>query len=73
MESYRQAKKAVSRTTDWKGPIAILNALKRLQPDDPYLIQQLALATYKVATSPTSMRSLVAAKQISRILPHQVQ
>ena len=56
MESFRQAKRDVSEPSDWLVVIALLRRLQKLQPGDPYIVQQLALATYKsrhpdVATS----------------------
>jgi hypothetical protein len=62
-EWLREAKNAIRRPLDWLKPIAILEQLKRLQPDDPYLIQQLALATYK-SEQPDKLRALVTAKKI---------
>ena len=47
MESFKQAKAGVKEAADWLVAIAVLNRLMKLQPSDPYIVQQLALATYK--------------------------
>lgn len=46
-ENFRRAKAAVKEPADWLGVIAFLKALQTMQPNDAYVIQQLALATYK--------------------------
>lgn len=47
LESLNDAKKEVKEPLDWLVPVAILRRLQKLQPQDPYIVQQLALATYK--------------------------
>lgn len=47
LEAFREAKRSVKRPADWLKAAAFLETLKQLQPDDPYIVQQLALATYK--------------------------
>ncbi len=51
LASFRSAKDAVSEADDWALPLALLKRLKTMQPDDPYILQQLALATYKFQTA----------------------
>ena len=63
MENFNQAKAAVKATSDWLEVVACLRVLKRLQPDDPYVIQQLALATYK-SEQPDRLTALQRAKEI---------
>ena len=63
MESFRTAKSAVAKPADWLTVIAFLKALQKMQPNDPYLIQQLALATYK-SEVPDKLAALVEAKRI---------
>jgi hypothetical protein len=63
MESLKQAKNDVQEPADWLVVVAVLNRLKRLQPKDPYLTQQLALATYK-SEQPGILPSLHKAKSI---------
>jgi MAP3K TRAFs-binding domain len=63
LENFRLAKAAVGRPTDWIKPLAFLERLRTMQPKDPYVIQQLALATYK-SEQPDELTSLQAAKQI---------
>src|SRR4051794_6245132 len=47
LENFRSAKAAVRRPADWIKAIAFLERLRTMQPKDPYMTQQLALATYK--------------------------
>ena len=61
--SFRAAKDAVSEADDWALPLALLKRLKAMQPDDPYILQQMALATYKFQ-QPDKKTSLVNAKDI---------
>jgi len=61
--SFRAAKDEVKEADDWALPLALLKRLKTMQPDDPYILQQLALATYKFG-KPDTTTSLVNAKNI---------
>ena len=63
MESVKQAKKDVNEPADWLVVIGLLKRLKKLQPDDPYVIQQLALATYK-SKQPDTRQALEKARVI---------
>jgi Tetratricopeptide Repeats-Sensor len=63
LASFRAAKDAVSEVDDWALPLALLKRLKTMQPDDPYILQQMALATYKFG-KPDTTTSLVKAKDI---------
>ena len=65
--SFRSAKDTVSEADDWALPLALLKRLKKMQPDDPYILQQLALATYKFQ-QPDKKTSLVNAKNILNAL-----
>jgi hypothetical protein len=69
LESFRAAKAEVEDAADWAAPLEVLNRLKTMQPDDPYILQQLALATYK-SEHPDKKASLIEAKNIlSRLAP----
>jgi hypothetical protein len=63
MDSFRRAKAAVERSSDWIKPIAFLERLRTMQPQDPYVLQQLALATYK-SELPDKLTALRDAKSI---------
>ena len=67
MESVKQAKKDVKDPADWLVVVAVLNRLRKLQPDDPYVIQQLALATYR-SKQPDARQALEKAKTILEAL-----
>jgi MAP3K TRAFs-binding domain len=47
VEAVKQAKAAVREPADWLAVVGLLERMRKLQPTDPYVIQQLALATYK--------------------------
>lgn len=47
MDFFRQTKAAVKRPSDWIKSMAFLERARAMQPQDPYILQQLALATYK--------------------------
>ena len=47
LETFRDAKRSVKDPEDWLLVAAVLKRLQKLQPSDPYIVQQLALATYK--------------------------
>jgi hypothetical protein len=68
--SFRAAKDAVREDDDWAVPLALLKRLKKMQPDDPYILQELALATYKFR-KPDTATSLVNAKNILKALAPQ--
>jgi hypothetical protein len=59
MDSFRHAKES----SDWLMAIAFLNRLRTMQPQDPYILQQLALATYK-SELPDKLAAFNAAKKI---------
>ena len=67
MESLREAKADVKEPADWLVVVAVLNRLRKLQPNDPYIIQQLALATYK-SKQPDTLQSLHKARSILEAL-----
>jgi MAP3K TRAFs-binding domain len=69
LASYRAAKDQVSTADDWAVPLGLLNRLKAMQPDDPYIVQQLALATYKFE-QPDKKAALIKAQGIlSKLSP----
>jgi hypothetical protein len=68
--SFRAAKDEVKEADDWALPLALLKRLKAMQPDDPYILQQLALATYKFQ-QPDRKTSLINAKNILNALAPQ--
>lgn len=63
MEGFRAAKAEVKVPAGWLTVIAFLKALRKMQPNDPYIIQQLALATYK-SEMPDKLAALKNAKEI---------
>jgi MAP3K TRAFs-binding domain len=63
LENFRAAKSMAKKASDWATPLALLNRLRTMQPDDPYILQQLALATYK-HEQPDKQTSLVEAKKV---------
>ena len=67
LETFRQAKADVKEAADWLVPIAVLNRIRRLQPTDPYIVQQLALATYK-SEQPDRPQALRKAQEILETL-----
>jgi hypothetical protein len=67
--SFRAAKNQVTAADDWAVPLGLLNRLKTMQPDDPYILQQLALATYKFE-HPDKKAALIKAQGIlSKLAP----
>jgi hypothetical protein len=63
LEKFRAAKRAANEAPDWATPLELLGRLKTMQPTDPYILQQLALATYK-HERPDKKVSLIQAKII---------
>jgi hypothetical protein len=63
MENFRKAKADVKEPADWMTVIGFLRALQKMQHNDPYIIQQLALATYK-SEAPDKLAALQKAKEI---------
>jgi hypothetical protein len=63
MEDFRKAKAEVKKPIDWMTVSGVLKALQEMQPNDPYIIQQLALATYK-SEVPDKIQALRKAKDI---------
>src|SRR4051794_31456025 len=68
-ERLRKQKEGVGRPADWLKVIATLHEMEKLQPNDPFVTQQLALATYK-SEYPDKATSLRDAKEILyKLLP----
>ena len=67
MDIVRQAKRDVKDPADWLLVVAVLNRLRKLQPDDSWVIQQLALATYK-SKQPDTLQALQKARGILEAL-----
>jgi hypothetical protein len=63
LENFRAARGAAQVAGDWTKPLELLGRLKTMQPSDPYILQQLALATYK-SERPDKKVSLIQAKII---------
>ena len=67
--SFRAAKNQVTAADDWAVPLGLLNRLKTMQHDDPYILQQFALATYKFE-QPDKKAALIKAQGIlSKLAP----
>ena len=67
LETFRDAKKSVKEPADWLFVVAVLRRLQKLQASDPYIVQQLALATYK-SKQPDVLSSLQNARTILEVL-----
>jgi MAP3K TRAFs-binding domain len=64
---FESTKKGAKQPGDWMFVMAVLDRILKLQPADPYLIQQRALATYKAAY-PNALESLHAARDVLQAL-----
>ncbi len=62
-----QAKRLASTPADWLNVVDVANRLMKLQPNDPYIVQQLALATYK-SKHPDAIQALQKARDILDVL-----
>jgi len=65
--AFTEAKKQVKKASDWVKVADRLSDWQKLQPNEPYIIQQLALATYK-SEQPDRITALVQAKQVLEVL-----
>jgi hypothetical protein len=63
LEAFNDAKKDIKQKSDWLVVAALVRRLQKLQPNDAYVIQQLALATYK-SQHPDMLTSLQEARAI---------
>jgi hypothetical protein len=64
---FESTKKKAKLPADWMFVLAVLDRIHNLQPNDPYLIQQRALATYK-SEHPSAVESLHAAAGVLEAL-----
>jgi hypothetical protein len=67
LETFKEEKKNVKDPADWVVVAAVLKRLLKLQPNDPYIVQQLALATYK-SKQPDALKALHNAQAILAVL-----
>jgi hypothetical protein len=67
LEAVADAKRKVSQPSDWLEVLALLRRLQNLQPNDPYIIQQCARATYR-SEHPDRLTALHAARRILETL-----
>jgi hypothetical protein len=66
-ESVREAKRDVKDPEDWLAVIGLLNRLRKMQPNDAQVLQELALATYK-SKQPDAGKALEKAKGLLEAL-----
>lgn len=67
LETFKEAREKSEKPGDWLGVLGVLDRIQNLQPTDPYLIQQRALATYK-SEYPDALTSLQAARTVLEAL-----
>jgi hypothetical protein len=65
--AFAKAKRAVSQPSDWLVVVSCLEAWRLLQPDDPFIIRELALATY-CSDYPDKLTALTRAREILEVL-----
>ena len=63
LESFKEAKADAKEPADWRVVVKLVERLQKLQPNDPYVLQQLALATYK-SKHPDAVTALHNAKAV---------
>jgi hypothetical protein len=66
-QNFAEAKRGVKKPADWLAVLDVLNRLQSLQPHDPYITQQRALAIYK-SESPGAVSSLYKAREVLEAL-----
>jgi len=66
-QNFAEAKRSVKKPADWLAVLDVLNRLQSLQPHDPYITQQRALAIYK-SESPGAVSSLYKAREVLEAL-----
>jgi tetratricopeptide (TPR) repeat protein len=69
MENFRNAKASVKQAADWAVPLELLKRLEAMQPEDPYILQQLALCTYKFERPDKKTALSEAEKILQRLAP----
>src|SRR5262249_30219436 len=67
LELFQTTKKSAKKPDDWRQVMAVLDRIQNLQPNDAYLIQQRALATYK-SEYPDPLTSLLVARGVLEAL-----
>jgi MAP3K TRAFs-binding domain len=70
-DAFADAKRGAQKPADWLVVAERLRVWQRLQPDDPYVLQQLALATYK-SEHPGKVEALLQARQVLEVLTPEV-
>jgi MAP3K TRAFs-binding domain len=70
-DQFEGAKSAVKIPQDWLKVVHRLEDWRKLEPTDPFVVQQLALATYK-SESPDKVAALEAAAKILEVLQPQL-
>jgi hypothetical protein len=70
-KAFETAKAAARRPADWVDVLNAVSRIQALQPNDPFTIQQRALATYK-AEVPSAVESLLEARTILAALQPDV-
>jgi hypothetical protein len=67
LKDLKDAKADAEQPSDWLVVAAFAKRLRKLQPDEPYVVQQLALATYK-SKHPDALTALHDARTILQTL-----
>jgi hypothetical protein len=70
-KAFEAAKAGATKVADWVDVLNAISRIQALQPNDPYTIQQRALATYK-AEVPSAVESLLEARAILAALQPDV-
>ena len=69
--AFAEAKMSVRQPSDWLRVVARLEAWQLLRPNDPFIIQELALATY-CSEFPDKLAALTRARVILEVLIPQM-
>jgi tetratricopeptide (TPR) repeat protein len=68
---FEKAKAAATTPQAWRDVVVRLESWRELEPDDPFVVQQLALATYK-SEYPDKIAALAKASEILELLQPRV-